>query len=94
MGGRLVHSMGDAESKRLILARRARFVAAALASASAIAQAGACSPQPCLEPVPSPAPDAGDAGRDASPKADGGVAVDDSGQPQPCLTIAQDAESK
>jgi hypothetical protein len=51
--------MGDDESKRLILARRARFVAAALASVAAVAQANACNPAPCLEPVPTPVPDAG-----------------------------------
>jgi hypothetical protein len=51
--------MGDPEAKRLILARRARFVAAALASVAAVAQANACNPSPCLEPVPTPLPDSG-----------------------------------
>ena len=87
--------MGDDDSKRLILSRRARFVAAALASVSAVAQAGACTPSPCLEPVPTPVPDAG-AARDAGNDADTtGTMPDDSGVPQPCLsTVPPDAESK
>jgi hypothetical protein len=86
--------MADAEAKRLILARRARFVAAALASVAAMAQAGACSPSPCLEPVPTPTPDAGT--RDGATKdATTTEPVDDSGIPQPCLTtVPPDAESK
>jgi hypothetical protein len=45
--------MGDDESKRLILARRARFVAAALAGVAATANAcgGDAEPQPCLSPL-------------------------------------------
>lgn len=87
--------MGDEDTKRLILARRARFVAAALASVAAVAQAGACNPAPCLEPVPSPLPDSG-AARDASGK-DGEplVPTNDAGVPEPCLSTAEpDAESK
>jgi hypothetical protein len=84
--------MADGEAKRLILARRARFVAAALASVAAVAQAGACNPSPCLEPVP--APDAG--ARDAAAKdSEATDPLDDSGVPQPCLTtVPPDAESK
>ena len=91
--------MGDERAKSLILARRARFVAAALASVAAVAQAGACNPSPCLEPVPTPVPDAG-AARDGAVKdaATQGTPVteDDSGGiPQPCLsTVPPDAEAK
>ena len=86
--------MGDDDTKRLILSRRARFVAAALASVSAVAQAGACTPSPCLEPVPSPVPDAGTA-REAGRDAETPTNEDDSGVPQPCLTtVPPDAESK
>ena len=87
--------MGDQEAKRLILARRARFVAAALASVAAVAQAGACNPAPCLEPVPTPAPDAG-APRDGAAKDSESIEpIDDSGVPQPCLsTTPPDAETK
>lgn len=86
--------MGDEESKRLILARRSRFVAAALASVAAVAQGSACSPQPCLEPAP-PADAGGTSIKDDSGTSkDGGVTISDSGEPQPCLSIAQDAESK
>lgn len=88
--------MGDEQSKRLILARRARFVAAALASVAAVAQANACNPAPCLEPVPTPVPDAG--ARDATGKDSETITPgDDSGNgvPQPCLsTVPPDAETK
>jgi hypothetical protein len=50
--------MTDEESRRIILSRRARFVAAALASASLAASACDAEPQVCLSP-PVPA-DAGD----------------------------------
>jgi hypothetical protein len=87
--------MGDDDAKRMILARRARFVAAALASMAAVAHAGACNPSPCLEPVPSPTPDAG---RDAATKdATTTTTIDDGGEPQPCLSTVPpdvDAESK
>jgi hypothetical protein len=87
--------MGDEETKRLILSRRARFVAAALASVAAVAQANACSPQPCLEPVPTPVPDAGDVHDGAGADSEARSALVDSGTPQPCLsTVPPDAESK
>ncbi len=41
----------DDDAKRIVLARRARFVAAALASAS-LACGKMATPQPCLEPMP------------------------------------------
>lgn len=86
--------MGDQEAKRLILARRARFVAAALASVAAVAQAGACNPAPCLEPVPTPGPDASTP-RDAAKDSESIEPIEDSGVPQPCLsTTPPDAESK
>ena len=87
--------MGEHETKRLILARRARFVAAAIASVAAVAQAGACNPSPCLEPQPVPTPDSGvDGGRGAKDAETTGPG-DDSSVPQPCLsTVPPDAESK
>ena len=81
--------MTDEASKKAILKRRARFVAAALASAG-IGAAVSCggetstsSPQPCLKA----AVDAGGDGEpqvfDAGPDADSG--------PQPCLEPPMDA---
>jgi hypothetical protein len=89
-------SMGDERAKSLILARRARFVAAALASVAAVAQAGACNPSPCLEPVPTPLPDAGPVRDGAAKDSETPSPDEDSGGiPQPCLTtIPPDAESK
>jgi hypothetical protein len=88
--------MANDEAKRLILARRARFVAAAVAGIAA-ACGGATDdtkPTPCLEPV------IRDSGADADPKpcltplppdassdAGGDAASDaDTGVPQPCLS--------
>jgi hypothetical protein len=84
--------MGDDEAKRIILMRRARFVAAALAGLNAAMCGGqtdspsAClsvaaddggTPQPCLTPSVQP-PDASTSDADAAP--------------QPCLSpIPQDA---
>ena len=83
---------GDDEAKRIVLARRARFLAAALASVAATgaaaAGAEACGggvdqtqdagqPQPCLKVAPD------------SSQQDSGA---DTGVPQPCLSIAPDAE--
>lgn len=48
--------MKDDEARKKILARRAAFVAAALAT---VAGADACSPQPCLEPPRAPPGDGG-----------------------------------
>lgn len=65
--------MSEDELKRRILGRRARFIAAALASAG-IGAAPACgTPQVCLFPV-----DIEDSGADADADADA--------TPQPCLT--------
>ena len=78
--------MGDDSARRLILARRSRFVAAALASVTAAAVAGA-SVNACGGEV---APDAEGGGtaadRDAqaSEAGDGGHPED--ATPQPCLT--------
>ena len=83
--------MGDEDNRRLILARRARFVAAALAGVAAstagCGKAEPClsqvvnpdsgEPQPCLTP-PNPNIDAGDAGADADAGSDA--------EPQPCLS--------
>ena len=94
--------MGNDDAKRLILARRARFVAAALAGV-AVACGGStqdADPQPCLSP-PSQPRDAGsdaDAGprvcleaplEDAGSDEDAGADAD--AEPQPCLKINPDA---
>ncbi len=83
---KLWFTMADEESKRIILARRAKFVAAALAGLNAamcggetsepqpclsIAQEDGGSPQPCLSP-------AFDASRPDAADADA--------EPQPCLS--------
>jgi hypothetical protein len=84
--------MGDDDAKRLILARRARFVAAALAGVAGVAVACGGSiddadPQPCLSPPYQPR-DAG-SGTDAEPQPcleplppDAG----DDAEPQVCLS--------
>jgi hypothetical protein len=89
--------MGDEEAKRIIFARRARFVAAALAGLN-LAMCGGKSeegnPQPCLSVLPdeagNPQPcltqrhDPEDAALDAADAAD---APDDAdAEPQPCLS--------
>lgn len=61
--------MGNDDAKRLILARRARFVAAALAGV-AVACGGSAEPETCLSPVFTPT----DGGKDAA-----------DAEPQPCL---------
>jgi hypothetical protein len=64
--------MGDEDKRRLILARRARFVAAALAGTAA--STGACGkPEPCLSQI-QVLPDAGhpNAAADAGTDADSG----------------------
>lgn len=84
-----------------ILARRSRFVAAALAGlagASLIAACGgnvaddkedAASPSPCLSPTATPV----DAGRDGTPQPCLEPPIDRDAEPQPCLSIAIDAEA-
>lgn len=76
--------MGDEETKRIILARRARFVAAALASVAAAAGVEACGSGGPDQPTT----DAG-TGRDgAEPQPCLSATAPDSGidaQPQPCL---------
>ncbi len=83
------------EPKHLILARRAKFVAAAVASAGMVSACGASeaqspadatsetsadtSPSPCLRTVP---PDTG--------LVDGGADVSDT-NPTPCLDVAVDS---
>ena len=87
--------MGDKEAKRIILARRARFVAAALAGLNAAMCGGktdggsdaGTNPQPCLRPPgvedggprPCLTPPLPDAARDAAADADGDAS------PLPCL---------
>jgi hypothetical protein len=67
--------MGNDDAKRLILARRARFVAAALAGVAVACGGSEAEPEVCLSPL---------APRDA-----GGDAAD--AQPQPCLEPTFDA---
>ena len=88
--------MGDEEAKRIIFARRARFVAAAVAGLN-LAMCGGKSedgdPQPCLSqryepdsgnPQPCLSQRDPDAGRD---RADAADASDDAdAEPQPCLS--------
>jgi len=90
--------MGDEDAKRIILARRARFVAAALAGLN-LAMCGGKSetdPQPCLSVVSDddggnpqpclspPGPGPVDAAVDVG---DAGTDADDpDAQPQPCLS--------
>ena len=63
----------EEEARAFILARRARFVRAALAGAALTTVACECGPQVCLEP--------------AVPPGSGGSGSADAG-PQPCLTPA------
>ena len=73
--------MGDEESRRLILARRARFVAAALAGVAG--STSACGKaEPCLSQIVNvPPPDTG------APTGDAGAEdADADALPQPCLT--------
>lgn len=66
--------MGDDETKRIILARRARFVAAAIASITAAASAEACGGG------------TGTVDQDAGTTTDGATQPnDDGGTPRPCL---------
>lgn len=44
--------MKDDEAKKIILARRARFIAAAMVGAGAAAGCDRCNPLVCLEPAP------------------------------------------
>ena len=82
-------TMGDEESKRIILARRAKFVAAALVGLNAAMCGGETSePQPCLsvalddggspQPCLTPA-------LDASRQDAADAAADADAEPQPCL---------
>jgi hypothetical protein len=79
------------DPKRAILARRARFVAAAIAGVTVSACGGQTtdpSPQPCLEP----SIDAGDAADDSAPEPCLGMPAPDA-EPEPCLSApAPDAE--
>jgi hypothetical protein len=75
--------MRDDDAKRSILKRRARFVAAALASAGLAATTGGCGGKTEREGQPE------DAGADVSlPQ----PCLTPEASPQPCLTSVQDAE--
>ena len=70
--------MGDGDVKRLILGRRAKFMAAALVGLNAAMCGGTTEttqPEPCLSPRDPGRVDAGE----------------DTGTPQPCLSIRPDA---
>lgn len=73
--------MGD-DARRLILARRARFVAAALASVAATAGVAAGT-EACAGAV-----EQGDAGGDAAPQPCLKRPPDDAGGPRACLNVA------
>lgn len=67
-------AMGDDDIKKLIFARRAKFVAAAVAGLNAAMCGGTTSqPEPCL-----------------SPRAPGDAGLVDQGTPQPCLSARPD----
>jgi hypothetical protein len=72
------------DSKKLVLARRARFIAAAMAGVAGVAAADACAPaEPCLSTYANP----GEGGVEADAQACLSV-IGDSGNdatPQPCL---------
>lgn len=90
--------MGDDRARRLILGRRARFIASTLASVAATAATGvaidACGGE--VDPDPTEQADAGSYDG-ATPQPcltpamndDAGAGVD--GSPQPCLKVAPDA---
>jgi hypothetical protein len=90
------------DAKRAILARRARFIAAALAGVTATATAieacggettggdsrsDAAAPRPCLEPPPQPCLGALPPPRDASTDADADAKEE---PPKPCLSPIYD----
>ncbi|MBK6697055.1 MAG: hypothetical protein IPG50_33445 [Myxococcales bacterium] len=77
----------DKEDREAILARRNRFVAAALSGMAGAAVVAACTPRPCLEPMPSPG-NTGAPDRDAAERSDGAVdasatTVDAAAPPKP-----------
>ncbi|MBN9165758.1 MAG: hypothetical protein BGO98_45505 [Myxococcales bacterium 68-20] len=80
--------MGDDSARRLILARRARFVAAALASVTAAAVAGtsvnACGGE--LDPTESDTGGGGTAGDRDAQASDGADGASKDATPQPCLS--------
>jgi hypothetical protein len=94
-------SGGDDDVKKLILARRARFVAAAVAMNAVMCggETDGTSPQPCLSPPcldVIPAPDGGTPQPCLTPIAPDAGAPDggDAGVPLPCLSLpAPDAGS-
>lgn len=78
----------DDEARRIILARRARFVAAALAGAGIASASCESSPQPCLEPgAPGGQYNAEPAAAGEAPSDAGtDVQIPDAALPLPCLT--------
>jgi hypothetical protein len=83
-------STRDAQDTDAILARRRRFVAAALGSL-ALATSAACSPpQPCLEVVEPDRPNS-DASEASAPRDVSAGDAQDEGGPMPCLTPVLDS---
>lgn len=80
MGGNDGHDRGAGDAKKIVLARRARFLAAAVASVGIACGKDSGPPQPCLS-QPYIAPDA-EPMPCLSPVA---VEQPDAAQPQPCL---------
>lgn len=76
----------DTHDTQAILARRRRFIAAALGSLTIAASAGCAPPQPCLEYVDPDRPD-----NDASDSSSGGDTMSADSQPQPCLSPVLDS---
>lgn len=81
--------MGNDDAKRLILARRAKFVAAAIAGIAAACGGAEADPEPCLSRVLEPRDGGPDANGDAEPRPCLDVSpvdASDDAEPQPCLS--------
>jgi hypothetical protein len=89
--------MGDDEARRILLARRARFVAAALASVAATATGVGAATEGCggdTDDEQTQAPQVPPQSCLAQPLEDSGERPPDAGEdapPQPCLKVAPDA---
>lgn len=76
------------DAKKTILARRARFVAAAMASMSLACGKEHADPQPCLSEPYHP-PDAAPAPSDTAPPQPCLSATAATAEPMPCLSVAR-----
>jgi hypothetical protein len=83
-------SSRDAQDTDAILARRRRFVAAALGSLALATSAGCSPPQPCLEVVEPDRPSS-DASEASAPRDVSAGDAQDDGGPMPCLTPVLDS---